>query len=360
MIQKIYKIGFGYSLLFSLLAGQTNLYSGINPFQSNLKTIMIFTFALLFLLLLYAIHLYVINGKLNKQKERLSKLSQEFKKKALEEEHRSETAELALRLISENTFDAIVMLNTEGEIIFWNSAAERLFGYSQERVLDSNFIETIMPEDKIDEMKVKYDFSEDLELKRKKQLIKTTAVQRDGTKIPIEIKVSNMYSSGIWNTICVIRKVSDSGTLEKELELAERHLQLSLQDEKVNMWEWNLQTNEMYFNTSTQEMLGYEKELYMRFDPWLKSVHPSDRTVLMDEIEKHKQNKINMVRVEYRVKTAYGTWNWIFTRGKIVEFDEDKNPLKFVGINSDINEQKIYETELETIQNDVLDKQIAN
>jgi PAS domain S-box-containing protein len=137
--------------------------------------------------------------------------------------------------------------------------------------------------------------------------------------------------------------------------LSENRLKLTLQGEEEYLWDWNIQTNEMYFSPTVQSMLGFEKkELRRNYKEWLKFIHADDSVRVECELEKHITGKINMVRVEYRMKSAYGNWNWIYTRGKIVEYDDTKKPLRFIGTNIDINEQKQYELDLQKLQEQLL------
>ncbi len=55
----------------------------------NIFVLALFTFSILIILLVYAIHLYVLNGKLSKQKEYLKKLSADLNKKVLKREKES-------------------------------------------------------------------------------------------------------------------------------------------------------------------------------------------------------------------------------------------------------------------------------
>lgn len=311
----------------------------------------LFVFSILLLLLVYAIHLYTINKKLTKQKDKLRKLSIDLKSQVLKKESQSKESSIALKIISENTFDAIVILNNLGRITFWNKAAERMFGYSEERVIDCDFIETIIPPEKVVEFNKEYDMYNKKDINTRRQLFHITAIRKDGTTFPAELKISDVRHEDAWNTIGIIRNISDSISLEKELLLAEHRLKLSLHGADENLWEWNVQTNEMYFSPAAQALLGYDKkEMYTQYDAWLNSVHPDDRTILVYELEKHIEGKTKLVRVEYRIKTAFGNWNWIFTQGRVIEFDDSNKPLRFFGVNSDINEQKQYEMDLEGAQ----------
>jgi len=346
MVRSLLKATLTYCVVSNFVLAQS--LSIINGIGFNIKIFILITFAILLILIFYAVHLYLINRTISTQKERLSKLSIDLKNQMLEKDKRTKDATLALEIISDNTFDAIIILNNLGRITFWNKAAERLFGYSEERVLNCDFIDIVIPKNKIKEFSLQYKFSSDRKINLNKQIFHITAVRKDGVEFPAELKISDVRKGDSWNTIGIIRNVSDSQTLERELILAEQQLLLSLQGANLNMWEWNLQTDEVVLSPTANELLGFDREeKRTTLKSILKSVHSSDLKKLQYEVEKHIFNKVKMVSVEYRVLTAYGSWNWIHTRGKVVEFDESKKPLRFIGVNSDINEQKIYEQELE-------------
>lgn len=285
------------------------------------------------------------------QKEKLGKLSIELKAEVLKKDVQSRESSIALKIISENTFDAIVIINNLGRIAFWNKAAERMFGYSEDRVLDCDFIETIIPSNKVFEFNKEYKQHNKSKLNTRRQLYHITAVRKDGGTFPAELRISDIRHGDSWNTIGIIRNISDSITLEKELLLSENRLKLLLHGEDENAWEWNLTSNDVYFSPTAQAMLGYDKkEIYTKYGEWLNTIHPEDKTMLIYELEKHIEGKTKMVRVEYRASTAFCNWNWVFTRGKIIEYDESGEPTVFFGINIDINEQKNYELDLVSMQ----------
>lgn len=357
MSRKMSKIIFANCLLFSVITAQVP-YSG--RFLQK-PTLLVFAVAVILVLVFYAKYLYSNNNKLNKHKDRLSRINSELQAKVIKKEHRARVAENTLKVISDNTFDAIIILDSFGRITFWNTAAERLFGHSQNDVLNCDFINKVIPGNEANSVREKYNFNKDREIVQSEKIIHVNAQKIDGIQFPAEIKISNIRYEDDYNTVCVIRDSSDNKTLEKELLLSERQLLLSINDKEANKWEWNLQTDEMYIGAKARDMLGYEKKaFYTRFKPWLNSIHPADQKSLINEFEKIKQKRVSIVRVEYREKTGYGAWNWISTRGKIIEYDDSGNPLKFVGINSDINEQKIYEYELDKIQDKVFSTQILN
>ncbi len=351
IIKKLVSIVCLVTFIWGQSAGNTT--KGPSWYESGGMTIT--AFILFFIIAIYAIYLYYLKQKLSVERNQLNKLSIDLKSEVIKKESQVKETSLALQIINENTFDAIIILNNIGRIIFWNSAAERLFGYSSEEVIDSDLIDVIIPKEKVVEFVEKYKPDRTKQFATTKRILHITAIRKDGTQFPAELSISDLRHDDTWNTVGIIRNISDRKTLEQELKLSENRLKLALQGEEEYLWDWNIQTNEMYFSPTLQSMLGFEKKESRRnYESWLKLIQADDRVRVEYELEKHITGKINMVRVEYRMKSAYGNWNWIYTRGKIVEYDDEKKPLKFIGTNTDINEQKQYELDVENLQKQLI------
>lgn len=345
-----------FLLLTSLLWGQNGVRTN-KPLWYESGEMTITAFILFFIVAIYAIYLFYLKTKLSIERDLLNKLSIDLKSDLIKKGSQFKETSLALQIINENTFDAIIILNNLGRIIFWNSAAEQLFGYSSEEVIDSDLIDVIIPKEEVAEFTEKYKLDKNEQVSTRRMILHITAIRKDGTHFPAELSISDLRHGDTWNTVGIIRNISDRKTLEQELKLSEHRLKLTLQGEEENLWDWNIQTNEMYFSPTVQSLLGFEKkELRRSHEEWLKYIHADDRERVEYELEKHITGKINMVRVEYRMKSAYDNWNWIYTRGKIVEFNDEKKPLKFVATNSDINEQKLYEFDVQKLQDQLMQK----
>ena len=73
-----------------------------------------------------------------------AQLAAELRERARTERSLRETQE-RFRLITTSARDAILMLDAHGNTIFWNKAAERIFGYSKEEILGRNLHELLAP-----------------------------------------------------------------------------------------------------------------------------------------------------------------------------------------------------------------------
>ena len=148
------------------------------------------------------------------------------------EESRKQLQDYALSLEeSENKFrkmsalaqDAIVMLDSDEKVSYWNKAAERTFGYLEEEISGKNLHEIIIPD------RFRKRHLEGFEKFKSNGLgrfigktIKVSAIRRDGTEFPIELSLSGVKLRGKWNVIGIIRDISGRKLAEKKLRMSQK------------------------------------------------------------------------------------------------------------------------------------------
>jgi signal transduction histidine kinase len=69
----------------------------------------------------------------------------------------------------------------------------------------------------------------------------------------------------------------------------------------------------------------------------------------MNQAKRHLDGEIDCFKVEFRFRCKDNSWMWIQGTGKIVERDDDGNPIRFVGTHSNITERKKAENELKLL-----------
>jgi PAS domain S-box-containing protein len=131
-----------------------------------------------------------------------------------------ETRESAERLkrITASAHDAIIMLDAEERISFWNEAAGRMFGYSSPEVIDKELSALLVPQryheayqqhfDEFEARGERFDVGKTFEL---------VALRRDGTEFPVEISLSAVRLGSLWNGIAIIRDISERKQAEEAL-----------------------------------------------------------------------------------------------------------------------------------------------
>ena len=143
------------------------------------------------------------------------------------------------------------------------------------------------------------------------------------------------------------RDITSENELREQLRIAEERWQLALTGNNDGLWDWNVASNEMYFDTRWAEMIGYGPgEIPHHYGEWEKRLHPDDLSVAAAAIEAHFAGKTPFYLSEYRLRHKLGHWVWILDRGKIVSRNSQGRPLRVVGTHTDISESKALEKRL--------------
>jgi PAS domain S-box-containing protein len=135
---------------------------------------------------------------------------------------------------------------------------------------------------------------------------------------------------------------------EEALRQSEDRLSKIMIAANDGMWDWDLTTDDVYFDPRYYRMAGYEvDEFPHRFEEFQKRVHPDDIDGVLNQARKHLNGDTDRFIVEFRFKKKTGSWLWILGRGVIVERDENGAPTRFVGTHTDITDRKQAQQALE-------------
>jgi len=132
-------------------------------------------------------------------------------------------SEERFRIITGSALDAIMMINDEGKISFWNEAAEKMFGYSSEYVSGKEMDTLIMPE------RYKQSYRSGLTTFKAtgqavviSKTVELTAVRRDGTEFPIAISLTAVTLEGRRYAIAIARDITERKQATEALQESEK------------------------------------------------------------------------------------------------------------------------------------------
>ncbi len=142
--------------------------------------------------------------------------------------------------------------------------------------------------------------------------------------------------------------ISERKLMEQQLIESEERLRLALQAANDGLWDWHIPSGKAYFGPKYYAMLGYEPdELPASYETWRSLLHPDDLRVTEAIVTHALQQPEGAFSLEFRMHTKHGAWLWILSRGKVVEWGEDGQPLRMVGTHTDITELKRITAEQE-------------
>ncbi len=131
------------------------------------------------------------------------------------------------------------------------------------------------------------------------------------------------------------------------LRESEERFKRAMEANKDGLWDWNIQTGEVYFSPGYVTMLGYEPgELHGDFETWRGLLHSEDLPAIQEAVQQSLNGLKENYEVEFRMRTKDGEWHWVLARGKVVERDSQGNPLRMVGTHTDLTNAKQAEQTL--------------
>ena len=175
-------------------------------------------------------------------------------------------------------------------------------------------------------------------------------VHRDaqGNDIPCEVQLVQLPSSQHRRLIRgSMTDISQRKLAEASLRESEKRMQLAFEISNDGLYDWNVQTGEIFFAHRWYETLGYQPgELELHVSSWEKLVHPDDKPHVMKALKDHLQGKTPVFECENRLRMKSGEYRWNLDRGKVVSWDEEGNPVRMVGVDVDITKSKQTEGRL--------------
>jgi PAS domain S-box-containing protein len=150
--------------------------------------------------------------------------------------------------------------------------------------------------------------------------------------------------------LSIVQDVTERTRAEERLRDSERRYALATSAARVGVWDWDLQTNQVYVDASINTDLGLDPRGPGRFAvEWVRLFHPSDLEQARKRMKAHVDGRVPSVELECRVFHKDGSTRWFVARGAIVQ-RADGRPVRASGTATDITERKEAEEALHRAQ----------
>lgn len=180
--------------------------------------------------------------------------------------------------------------------------------------------------------------------------------RKDGGEIAVEINTTHFEFEAKKYFLSVARNVNNRLALERDLQARNHSLWFALNEASDGIWEWEIDTQYVFFSPQLKTMLGYgPDELEPKFENWHKNIHPDDLDYAFQALNDHLKGRRRIYDAEYRLKNRNGHYLWVHDRGKVCQRNEKGHPTHVVGMVQNITERKQLQFQLEALAaNDVL------
>ena len=128
------------------------------------------------------------------------------------------------------------------------------------------------------------------------------------------------------------------------LYISEERFSLAMRGANDGLWDWNLESDEVYYSPRWKSMLGYgENELDNDLNTWANLVHPDDKDRVLEKVQDYLVGQADSFEVEMRMHHKKGHEVYVLSRAFLVIRESDGKPARLVGTHVDITERKLAE-----------------
>lgn len=271
-------------------------------------------------------------------------LSEIIARKRAEEALRE--SEHTTRLIVENSLDAVIAMNSNGQITGWNAQAEVTFGWSRQEALGQTLDQVIIPERYREAHRRGLQrFSTTGEGPILNKRIEITALRRDGSEFPAELSVSPMKRAGTFFFSGFVRDLTVQKQVAGELRESERRFSDILRKVDLIAVMLDREAHITYCNDYLLRLTGWKREDVMGRD-WFELFVPQDITDLKGVFSDLLADRPPTERLETEILTRSGDRRLIHWHNSALRTG-DGQVIGMASLGKDITERKRAELELQ-------------
>ena len=236
--------------------------------------------------------------------------------------------EQLLQDVLNNTTAVIYVKYTDGRYLLTNRRFEQLFHLTTDQIVGRTDHE-IFPTDIADAFR-----ANDVAVLERNRAVEYEeyAPHSDGLHVYISIKFPLCDHTGTPYATCGISTdITERKRIEDALHASDRRRRLALTAEPVRLWDWDLQTGQLYWSPEVDTLLGMAPgSVRGTQGALLALVHPDDREHVALAMHQSMKSQRADVRFEHRALQPDGSVQWCVWTGKIIR-DRDGHAVHILG-----------------------------
>ena len=251
-------------------------------------------------------------------------------------------SEEQFRAMAQSVIDAIIHIDEQGNIVYWNPAAEKMFGYAASEIIGRELHMLLAP--------TRYHgaYRNGFGLFQKTgqgyavgRTLELTAHRKDNTEFPIEVSFSVIRVNEKFHAVGVVRDITKRKQSEEDLQQSERKYRALFEDSRDAIYLISRDGIFLDVNRAAEELFGYCRDELIGLDVLKLYTDPGQRALFQQKIEKN-----GAVRdYEVALRRKDGTEVVCLVTAS-VRTDNDSRILGYQGLLRDITEKRKMEEEL--------------
>jgi PAS domain S-box-containing protein len=248
-----------------------------------------------------------------------------------------------LRLVIEDLTETVNRFLPDGTLTYVNEVFCRFFGKTSEELVGSCWQPVVVAED----------------LPMIEEKLRT--LTPENPVVVIENRVYDGHGQVRWMQFVNRGLFDDNGLLtemqavgrditervqtEQKLKESQQRWRFALESSGFGVWDWDVELDQIFFSNQWKALLGFEPqdEVPKNYPDFQALLHPGDKTALMAAVQEHIDGRSPSFAGEFRLRSKNGSWKWVLSRGRVIEFDLNGRPKRMIGTTADISKRKAAE-----------------
>ncbi|SEQ55397.1 PAS domain S-box-containing protein/diguanylate cyclase (GGDEF) domain-containing protein [Devosia sp. YR412] len=253
-----------------------------------------------------------------------------------------------LTRVVENAAVGMVLSEMSGRMVYANKAFTSLLGHQIDPAAGQNILDIMHPNDvavaRLQLQRLMRNEAEDYRGEHR-------FCRADGEHIWVSVSASLLRDDAADAPLYLITQLTNI-ELQKKAEAALAHSEsrwnFALESARQGVWDHDIVHDTMFYSRMWRVMRGIPPDAEVDGDQqeWLKRIHPDDLQHVLDNVDRQDKGDEDLDALEYRERKPDGSYVWILSRGRPVEWDKHGNPTRTLGTDTDITRLKLVELEL--------------
>lgn len=164
----------------------------------------------------------------------------------------------------------------------------------------------------------------------------------------VEVHSGPIMIEGHYYLYSTIYDITERLQTEERLRAKRQRLENIIKGTRAGTWEWHIPTGTAEINTRWADIIGHTIDEVAPIDmhTWRRFVHPDDvqRAELL--LSQHFSGVSDYYECELRMRHKKGHWVWVLSRGQVLEWGQERQPILMAGTHQDITASKLAELHL--------------
>jgi diguanylate cyclase (GGDEF)-like protein/PAS domain S-box-containing protein len=246
--------------------------------------------------------------------------------------------------ILDEASDFIASATPQGDVLYLNAAARRLFGFAADEDVRRRHISEFHPRAALD---LVLGTGIPTALRAGLWVGETVLLRHDGVEVPVsQLLIAHRSKTGETEYLSTImRDLTQQKLADQALRNREEGLRLAQQVGNVGSWERDLTQDTLSWSEQTYRITGQDpRSFVLTRASWLELVHPDDRPRLLATSEDAVAGR-RPYTIDHRIQLPDGSLRYVHERAEVVR-DASGRPVRLLGTMHDITERKQAEEAL--------------